>query len=129
VNKRHLLTLDLKDDPSAIAAYRRHHRAVWPEVQRSLRRVGIRSMDIYLLGRRLVMVLETPGRLDRRRAFARHVRSHPRCAEWEELMRTFQERPRGARPGEWWARMEPVFHLGPRGGRAAGSARPGRPHP
>ena len=129
MKKRDLFTLDLKDDPSAIAAYRKHHRAVWPEVQRSLRRVGIRNMDIYLLGRRLVMVLETPGRFDRRRAFARHLRSHPRCAEWEKLMKTFQKRPPGARPGEWWVRMEPVFHLGGRDGRGAGTSRPRRPHP
>jgi L-rhamnose mutarotase len=128
VNTRQVLTLDLKDDPSAIAAYRKHHRAVWPEVQRSLRRVGIRNMDIYLLDRRLVMVLETPARFDRRRAFARHIGAHPRCAEWEELMTSFQEKPRGARPGEWWARMEPVFLLG-RGGRAPGGSRPRRPRP
>jgi len=30
--KRYVLTLDLKDDPRAIAEYKAHHRAVWPEV-------------------------------------------------------------------------------------------------
>ena len=34
--KRHVLTVDLKDDPALVAAYRAHHRAVWPEVQASL---------------------------------------------------------------------------------------------
>jgi len=114
-SKRHVLTLDLKDDPKAIAAYKAHHRAVWPEVLRSLRRVGVREMDIYLLGRRLVMVMEVKDGFNRRRDFARHVASHPRCAEWETLMKTFQEPPPGAKPGELWAVMAPVFHLrGPR---------------
>jgi L-rhamnose mutarotase len=111
--KRFVLTLDLKDDPQAARRYTAHHRAVWPEVQRSLRRIGVRAMDIYRLGRRLVMVMDTKDGFDRRRDFAAHVASDPRCAEWEELMKTFQQRPPGARPGELWALMQPVFHLGP----------------
>lgn len=111
--KRYVLTVDLKDDPAEIEAYKRHHRTVWPEVLSSLRRVGVRAMDIYALGRRLVMVMDTDDDFDREASFARHVASDPRCAEWEALMRTFQEPPPGARPSEVWALMEPVFHLGP----------------
>jgi hypothetical protein len=55
---RHVLTIDLRDDPAAIATYREHHRRVWPEVIESLRRVGVEQMDIHLLGRRLVMIVE-----------------------------------------------------------------------
>jgi len=109
--RRYVLTLDLKDDPAVIAQYKAHHRRVWPEVQKSLRRVGVRAMDIYLLGRRLVMVMDKKEGFDRRRDFARHVASDLRCAQWEALMKTFQEPPPGARPGELWARMERVFHL------------------
>src|SRR6478736_617033 len=54
---RYVLTVDVRDDPEAIAAYREHHRRVWPEVVDSLRTVGVRNMDIHLLGRRLVMVV------------------------------------------------------------------------
>ncbi len=108
---RTLLTLDLKDDPALIAAYRAHHAAAWPEVLKSLRRVGVREMDIYALGRRLVMVLETKEGFDAERDFARHNASHPRCAEWEALMKTFQTAPPGARPGRLWTEMEEVFSL------------------
>ena len=34
-----------------------------------------------------------------------------KAAEWDELMRTFQEPVAEARPGEWWASMECVFDL------------------
>ena len=111
--KRYVLTLDLKDDPRAIQEYKAHHRAVWPEVQRSLRRVGVRTMDIYALGRRLTMVMDTRDDFDMKRSFAAHVRSDARCAEWEALMKTYQESPPGARPGELWTRMQRVFHLRP----------------
>ena len=108
---RYVLALDLKPGPAVVRAYKRHHRAVWPEVQTSLRRFGVRAMDIYLLGRRLVMVLDVKPGFSRARDFARHVASSPRCAEWEALMKTLQRRPPGAKRGEWWALMEPVFHL------------------
>lgn len=112
MTRRWVLTVDLVDDPRKIDEYRRHHRALWPEVERSLRSIGIRAMDIYALGRRLVMVMETDEGFDRERDFARHVASDPRCAEWEALMKTFQVPPPGAAAGEVWARMEPIFHLG-----------------
>jgi L-rhamnose mutarotase len=109
--KRYVLTLDLVDDAAGVAAYLRHHRAVWPEVARSLRRVGIAAMDIYRLERRLVMVMDTRDDFDLKRSFAAHRTSDPRCAEWEDLMKTFQRSPPGARPGQLWTPMARVFRL------------------
>ena len=54
---RALLTLNLKDDPAVIAEYRYHHAHIWPEVAASLRNSGIETMEIFLIGRRLVMVV------------------------------------------------------------------------
>jgi L-rhamnose mutarotase len=108
---RHVLAVDLKDDPDVVDSYTAHHRRVWPEVLRSLRRAGIDDMRIYLLGRRLVMIVDTADGLDFRRCFATHVASSPRVAEWEALMQSMQEPPPGGRPGEWWAVMQPVFQL------------------
>ena len=109
---RYVLTVDLKDDRDAMAAYREHHRRVWPEVLDSLRRAGIASMDIYLLERRAVRVLETDGR-EPERCFAAHVASGPRVSEWEALMKSLQEAPPGGDPAGWWVRMELVFSLEP----------------
>ena len=108
---RYVLTVDLRDDPAAIAAYRDHHQRVWPEVLDSLRREGVRHMEILILGRRLVMVLEVTNGLDVRRMFADLTVSHPRVQEWETLMQSLLEPASGAPPGEWWAVMEPVFHF------------------
>jgi L-rhamnose mutarotase len=108
---RHVLTVNLKDDPAAIAAYRRYHADVWPEVVESLQRVGVRELDIHLLGRRLVMIVELDDGLDFERVFATHRASNARVAEWEALMRSLQEPVEAAEPGEWWAIMEPLFHL------------------
>jgi L-rhamnose mutarotase len=106
-----VFTVNLKDDPAAIEAYRRHHRDVWPEVLQSLRGVGVRQMDIHLLGRRAVMIVEMTDGIDYRVAFRAHASSSQRVAQWESLMKTLQEPPAEARPGEWWAFMDPVFHM------------------
>ena len=108
---RHVFTVNLRDEPHIVEAYLRHHREVWPEVQASLRAVGVEQMDIYLLGRSLVMIVEMRPGLDYRTAFLTHASSSPRVAEWERLMKSLQKPSRDARAGEWWAAMEPVFHL------------------
>jgi L-rhamnose mutarotase len=108
---RYVLTVDLRDDPAAIAAYREYHQRVWPEVLDSLRGAGVSRMDIHMHGRRLVMILELNNGLDVRRVFAAHASSHPRVQEWERLMRSLQERAPDAPPGEWWTLMEPIFQL------------------
>ncbi len=109
--RRYVLTVDLRDDPAAIAAYRDHHRRVWPEVVDSLRRSGVHRMDIHILGRRLVMILELIDGLDVRSVFATHVASNPRVLEWERLMTSLQEPSSDTPPGESWAVMDRVFQL------------------
>jgi len=111
---RHVLTVELRNDPAAIAAYREHHNHVWPEVVESLRRAGVEQMDIHLLGRRLVMIVELRDGLDYRRVFESHEASSPRVAEWERLMRSLLEPP-DSTSGGWWTPMEQVFSLNGRG--------------
>src|SRR5262245_17524421 len=112
---RHVLTIDLRDDPAAIAAYREHHQRVWPEVVASLRDAGVERMDIHILGRRLVMIVELADGADYHRVFASHSASSLRVAEWERLMKSLQQPAPGTPPGEWWAVMEPLFSLNGRG--------------
>ena len=108
---RYVLTVNLKNDPVIIEKYRRYHQHVWPEVLESLRHVGVERMDIHLLGRQLVMCVELTDGLDFRHAFARHMASSPRVAEWEHLMKSLQEPSALASNGDWWTIMEPVFRL------------------
>jgi L-rhamnose mutarotase len=106
---RHVLSVDLKDDPGVVDRYRKHHRRVWPEVVDSLRRVGIREMEIYLLGQRLTMIVETDGR-DLQQCFAEHAASSPKVAEWEALMKSLQQSSPG-RHSDSWTEMECIFRL------------------
>jgi L-rhamnose mutarotase len=105
---RQVLAIDLKDD-SVVDTYREYHQRVWPEVLESLRTSGVLDLQIYLLGRRVVMIADLEDGADLRRAFATRMASHPRVEEWERLMMSLQQPAPGAGAGEWWTAMEPVF--------------------
>jgi len=104
------MALDLRDDPAAIARYKKEHQRVWPLVLKRLREVGITEMKIYLAGRHLFMYCETIDGFDPAKDFAR-CNDDPEYRKWDELMRTMQERVAEAKPGEWWAMMELVFDI------------------
>jgi L-rhamnose mutarotase len=108
---RHVLTLDLRDDPAVVAAYRRYHAEAWPEVVESIRGAGVREMDIHILGRRLVMILEIAEGVELADVFQRRASVNPKVAEWEQLMKSFQQPAPDAPGDQWWAVMERVFSL------------------
>ena len=60
--KRYCQTMDLKDNPELIKEYRKRHSEenAWKEILNGIREVGILEMEIYILGTRLVMIVETP---------------------------------------------------------------------
>ena len=110
--KRYCQTMDLKDSPELIAEYRRRHTRenAWPEILAGIREVGILDMDIYILGTRLVMIVETPLDFNWDEAMAR-LATLPRQQEWEEYMALFQDCRSDATSDEKWQMMERMFHL------------------
>lgn len=102
--------LDLRSDPGLVEEYRRHHRAVWPEVTAALRSIGIRNMRIWLGGTRLFMTYDAPDHFDPRRDFQTYA-ENPRCRQWDEWMRTFQTKLADAASEDWWMPLEQVFDL------------------
>lgn len=110
--KRFCQTLDLKDDPDLIADYCRLHEQghVWQEILEGIRSVGILEMEIYLLGTRLFMIVETPTDFDWQAAMAR-LATLPRQAEWEALTARFQQASADAVSAEKWQLMQRIFHL------------------
>ena len=110
--KRYCQTLDLRDNPELIAEYRRRHGpdAVWKEIPEGIREVGILEMEIYILGTRLFMIVETPLDFDWDSAMAR-LNTLPRQQEWEEYMAAFQQAAPGMSSSEKWQLMERMFYL------------------
>lgn len=110
--KRYVQTMDLKDDPALIAEYRRRHsrEESWKEIRDGIREVGILEMELYILGTRLVMIVDTPLVFDWDKAMAR-LAALPRQQEWEDYMAMFQQCAEGATSDEKWQMMERMFYL------------------
>ena len=89
--KRYCQTLSLRDNPELIEAYRKAHskEESWPEIRAGIREVGILEMEIYILGSKLFMIVETPLNFDWDKAMAK-LATLPRQAEWEEYVAKFQ---------------------------------------
>ncbi|SRR5579875_3225001 len=104
--------LDLKDDPALIAEYERWHRPenIWPEIVASLRAAGIRDLEIFRAGNRLVMIMDVPKDFSPDARAAADA-ANPRVQAWEALMGKFQQPLPFAKPGEKWVPMTRMFSL------------------
>ncbi len=108
--KRRCFALDLKDDPELIRAYEAHHQAVWPEILASIRESGIIDMEIYRVGNRLFMIMETEDDFSLAQKAERDA-ANQKVQEWEALMWTYQQALPMAKPDEKWMPMQCIFKL------------------
>lgn len=110
--KRYCRTMELKANDNLIREYIRRHSEgeVWPEILAGIREVGILEMEIYLLGNRLFMIVDTPLNFDWDTAMER-LATLPRQQEWEDYMSLFQDCNAGDTATDKWQMMERIFHL------------------
>ena len=110
MSKRYCLALDLKNDPALIMEYEEHHKAIWPQIKRSIEDAGIVDMEIYRLGNRLFMIVEANDDF----SFERKQQldeSNAAVQEWEQLMWKYQQPLSYAKEGEKWVLMDRIFKL------------------
>ncbi len=93
MSRRYCQTLDLKDDSTLIAGYKRYHEKIWPEITRSFKDAGILDLEIYFES----FSFEKKAQADRQ---------NPKVQEWK-----YQKALPEARPSEKWLLMERIFKL------------------
>ena len=110
--KRYVQTLELRDDPEMIKEYLKWHSEEhhWKEIRDGIKEVGILEMEIYILGTRLVMIVDTPEEFNWKEAMDR-LATLPRQAEWEAFVAQLQGCREDARSDEKWNMMEKMFYL------------------
>ena len=110
--KRYCQTMDLKDDPALIEKYKEAHSRLkaWPEILEGIRSVGILEMELYILGNRLLMIVDTPLDFEWDTAMAK-LATLPRQAEWEDYVAMFQDCKKGSTSDQKWQLMERMFYL------------------
>mmetsp|Transcript_7364 Transcript_7364/g.18386 ORF Transcript_7364/g.18386 Transcript_7364/m.18386 type:complete len:154 (-) Transcript_7364:586-1047(-) len=105
--KRYMFRTRVKKDK--LEEYKRHHQAVWPDVERGLRKYGVVILAIYAPSdgsNHLNMYVETEPGMDMGRDLGpgSPYRSVARVREWEELMCTMFE-------GGGWEPMDECYTL------------------
>ena len=110
--KRYVQFLEMTDDPELIAQYRYWHSEAhhWKEIREGIKAVGILEMELYMLGNRLVMIVDAPADFNWNEAMSR-LATLPRQAEWEAFVAKFQGCSADARSDEKWQPAERIFHL------------------
>ena len=110
--KRYCKTLSLEDDPRLIEEYKRVHApdSVWPEITQGMIEVGIIDMEIYIMGTRLFMIMDTLPEVDHDRAMA-ELATKPRQSDWEAFVSRFQKTSSEASADEKWQLMERIYKL------------------
>ena len=90
--------------------YREYHEKVWPEVLRLIEDCNIRNYSIFLRDGFLFAYYEYVG-ADWKADMAK-MAANPKMREWWDIMEPMQDPIPTRKEGEWWARMEEVFHTG-----------------
>lgn len=106
--ERYCLTLDLKDDPVLIAEYEQHHKNMSQEILKSIKDSGVESMQIYRLGNRMFMIMETIDNF----SFDKKTKmdaNNPKVQVWENLMWKYQQALPNAKKGKKWILMDKIF--------------------
>ena len=104
--------LQLEQNPDLIRQYRYFHsrEGIWPEILQGIKDSGILEMEIFLLGTRLVMIVELAADAEWDEVMQR-MGNVPRQAEWEDFVAQFQKAAAGAASQEKWQPMERIFHV------------------
>ena len=104
--------LDLKDDPQLIARYREWHAPGGPPaaINAAIRQSGVKSLEIYLTGNRLFMIMEVGPEFSHA-AKAQADAANADVQAWERQMWDFQQPLPWAAPGEKWVPMARIYAL------------------
>lgn len=112
--KRYCQTMELKEGDETTTKYREAHDRFhsWPEIREGIRAVGILEMEIYILGNRLFMIVDTPVDFDWKSAMEK-LATLPRQQEWECYVSQFQRCSADTTSDDKWQMMERMFYLYP----------------
>ncbi|MDR6844693.1 L-rhamnose mutarotase [Flavobacterium granuli] len=110
VTQKYCLALDLIEDPTLMAEYKKYHEKIWPEITKSITGSGIENLDIYCVGNRMFMIIEANETFTFERKGEMDA-NNPKVQEWEELMWKYQKALPWAKEGEKWMMMDKIFDL------------------
>lgn len=110
--RRFCKTMELRDDPALIESYRLAHAngAAWPEITQGMKELGILDMEIYLLGTKLFMIMDTIQDFNHEQAMNELIQK-PRQREWEQYVSQFQATSSQTSADQKWHIMKQIYKM------------------
>jgi L-rhamnose mutarotase len=97
-------------DAAAIAEYKRLHADVWPDVLAMIAACNIKNYSIFLREPENILFAYFEYHGDDYDADMAKMAEDPNTRRWWSICGPMQRPLETRRDGEWWARMEEVFH-------------------
>ena len=94
-----------------VADYKRLHAAVWPQVLEKISQCHIRNYTIFLREPENLLFSYWEYHGHDFAGDAAEMAAHDTTQQWWALCGPCQTALATRAPGEWWAAMEPIFHL------------------
>lgn len=107
--KHIIMTANLVDNEAMQHDYMEYHRSQreeWPEVAQGFCNAGFQHVKVYRNGRQLMLVITIPAGAYLEELNPKTVENNPRAAEWNSIMRNYQEGIEDAPQGETWIEFE-----------------------
>ena len=108
--KRFCYTLDLKDNSKLKEEYIKYHSNVWPEIINSLKESGIIKAEIYNIGDRLFLLIDTNDEFTEENKRKLDLKNSI-VQKWEALMSNYQKKIEFSKSENKWVRMNKIFEL------------------
>lgn len=99
----------IKLKPEYLEEYKRYHANPWPGTDEMLKQCNIQNYSIFYRDGLLFAYYEYIG--DDFEADLRRRKADPLTQKWWELLDPMQQPFEDREAGEWWSKMEVVYHL------------------
>ncbi|MBO9620156.1 MAG: L-rhamnose mutarotase [Niabella sp.] len=109
--EEHVFVVNIAAGDQKLQEYLDHHQHIWPEVEAGFKKAGYKKITLSRYQHLIVMSVLVPAgaSLDSMGRIAEA--SNKRCAEWNQLMNTYQEGVPGTMPGQKWVEVKPFYNF------------------
>ena len=107
--EEHMYAVTISHEPDKLKEYLEYHASVWPEVEAGFKLAGYKEINMFRFKQFIVMQIKVPAGSDLSEMSRKAAESHPRCAEWNKRMDSYQIGLPGTSNGQKWVELDEFY--------------------
>lgn len=108
-DEQHLFVVNIDTADTKLQEYLNYHNNIWPEVEAGFKKAGYREIKLFRFQHLIVMSVTVPEGADLAEMGKLAEASNKRCAEWNQLMDTYQMGVPGTAEGQKWVEVTEFY--------------------